>query len=189
MSSVSRAQDRFVVTGTPIPSSLLVQNYGHVPKGVGAYDLNVCNVSGTKQSVVSSEIFQALSLNTPSLAPLGRQVIFAVILDGQTHSAGNILRISLSSATGLLALLDASKYHLPVGFGTAAAIGTLSAQQLLSSFSPLLTSNQVQKFEREVLEPALVLDSGSCVERTVFTAAGKGPKATTTTNGLSFRVR
>jgi hypothetical protein len=52
----SFAQSTFEVTGTPLPATLMKQNYGKTPKGIAAYDLNICNSSGVKQSVVSSDL-------------------------------------------------------------------------------------------------------------------------------------
>lgn len=54
------------------------------------------------------------------------------------------------------------------------------------SSKPVLTNDQVEKFETEVLEPALVLDSGSCVERTVFAAAAA---PSLKAHALSFHVQ
>jgi hypothetical protein len=180
------AQSTFVVTGTPIPKDLLQQNYGRVPKGIGAYDLNICNSTETKQSVVSSEIYQALSESDKALQPVGRQIMLAAILRNQNHNAANILSVALNSATGVLSVLSSSKYSVPAGVLTGAAVGSLSIRQLLSNLRPILSAGQVEKFESQVLEPALVLDGGSCVERTVFTASENSrskPRA------LSFHVR
>jgi hypothetical protein len=52
----------------------------------------------------------------------------------------------------------------------AIALGSFSAQQLTTGQNTSVSADQLEKFETQVLEPALVLDSGSCVERTVFTA-------------------
>jgi hypothetical protein len=49
-----------------------------------------------------------------------------------------------------------------------AALASLAGQQVLGTLKPVLSADQLEKFESQVLEPALVLDSGSCVERTVF---------------------
>jgi len=186
MSSLGRAQDTFVVTGTPIPSDLLHQNFGSVPKGISAYDLNICNVTAIKQSVVSSEIYQALSRSNAELQPIGRQIMLASILRSQNRSAANLLSIALNSATGMLSVLSSSKYSVPTGLLTGAALGSLAAQQLVQNLKPILSADQLEKFEDQVLEPALVLDSGSCVERTVFTLNGN-PKLKA--SSLSFHVR
>ena len=171
LSGLAAAQDKFVVTGTAIPLSLLQENYGRIPKGVTGYDLNICNVSQSKQSIVSSAIFQALAQSNAGLEPIGRQIMLAAILRNQNHSKGTVLTIVLNSITGVLSVLSSSKLSPPSGVVTAAALGAISAQQILTSLKPVLTSDQVEKFEAEVLEPALVLDSGSCVERTVFASS------------------
>jgi|GEM_PF-1667073 len=185
-SALTFAQATFDITGTAIPANLLQQNYGKLPKGLIAYDLSICNVSTTKQSVVSSEIYQAMSESNAALHPIGRQIMLAAILRNQTHSAMNILSLVLSSTTGVLSVLSSSKSGIPEGLATAAALGSLSAQQLITSLKPVLSDDQIEKFESQVLEPALVLDSGSCIERTVF-AATTDPKSKT--QPLSFRVR
>lgn len=176
----------FVVTGTAIPTSLLQQNYGKLPKDVAGYDLNICNSTKDKQSVVSSEIYQALSQSNLSLQPIGRQIMLAAILRSQNRSKATVLNLVINSVTGVLSVLSSSKYGPPTGVVAGAALGAIAAQQLLSGLKPVLTSDQMEKFEREVLEPALVLDGGSCVERTIFAAAVK-PVAKA--NNLRFRVR
>jgi len=60
-------------------------------------------------------------------------------------------------------------------------------QQLLTSLKPVLTADQVQRFESQVLEPALVLDGGSCVERTVFTLTAPGTR--NKFEDLTFHIR
>lgn len=174
--ATSFAQATFEISGTPIPASLLQQNYGTIPKGIGAYDLNICNISDAKQSLVSSRIYQALSTADSSLEPIGRQIMLAAILRNQNHSAMNILSVVLTSTTGVLSVLGSSKYKLPSGMVTGVALGSLSAQQLIGSLKPILSADQVEKFESQVLELALVLDGGSCVERTVFVSS-TNPKA------------
>jgi hypothetical protein len=182
----SFAQSTFTVTGTPIPQALLQQNYGSVPKGIIAYDLNICNSSPAKQSLVSSEIYQAISTENATVQPIGRQIMLAAILRNQNHSVSNILKVSLTSATAVLSILGSSKYHVPSGLVTGAALASISGQQVLTDLSPILSADQLEKFETQVLEPALVLDGGSCVERTVF-ALGASSKAKPQT--LSFHVR
>jgi len=169
--SLAAAADNFVVTGTVIPDTLLQQNYGKLPKGVIAYDLNVCNVSPTKQSIVSSAIYQALAQSTAGLQPIGRQIMLAALLRNQSRSKGAILTMVLNSVTGVLAVLSSSKLSPPAGVVTGTALAAISAQQIVTNLKPVLTNDQVEKFESEVLEPALVLDAGSCVERTVFAAS------------------
>ena len=180
------AQNTFTITGTAIPAELVQQNFGRIPKGITAYDLNVCNVSPSKQSLVSSEIFQAVAQSTVGLQPIGKQIMLASILRNQNRSSGTILTLTLNSITGILSILSSSKYSPPRGVVTGSALGAISAQQLLSNLKPVLSSDQVEKFEAEVLEPALVLDAGSCVERTMFaTALDPAAKA----KSLSFHVR
>lgn len=171
------AQDNFVVTGTAIPPALLQQNYGKIPKGISAYDLNICNVSATKQSIVSSAIYQALAQSNAGLQPIGRQIMLASLLRNQNRSKGAILTMALSSVTSVLAILSSSKASPPAGVVTGVALAAMSTQQIMNAFKPVLTNDQVEKFESEVLEPALVLDAGSCVERTVFTAGSAAPAA------------
>jgi|ERR1700761_2480239 len=180
------AQDAFTVTGTPIPQALMQQNYGNVPKGMSAYDLNICNESAVKQSLVSSQIYQALSAANNAIQPIGRQIMLAAILRNQSHSPSSILRVSLSSATAVLSILSSSKYHVPAALITGAALASMSGQQVLTNLSPILSADQLDKFETQVLEPALVLDGGSCVERTVFTVSAT---AKTKAQALSFHVR
>lgn len=104
LNGLAFAQDNFVVTGTVIPDALLQQNYGKVPKNVTAYDLNVCNVSDSKQSIVSSKIYQALAQSTSGLQPIGRQIMLAAILRSQNHSKGTIFTIVLNSVEGVLSI-------------------------------------------------------------------------------------
>jgi hypothetical protein len=180
------AQDTFVVTGTAIPAELLKLNYGSLPASVRAFDLSICNASANKQSVVSSEIYQALAKSNAGLQPIGRQIMLAAILRNQNHSVASILNLILNSATGVLSVLGAAKTKLPPGVLAGAALGSLSAQQLITNLRPVLTADQVEKFENQVLEPALVLDGGSCAERTVFASTAE-PKQQT--KSLSFHLR
>ena len=179
-------QNTFSVSGTAIPASLLQQNYGKLPKDISGYDLNICNVSASKQSIVSSEIYQALAQSTAGLQPIGRQIMLASILRNQNRSTGTILSMALNSVTGIVSILSSSKYGPPAGLVTGVALGAISAQQIFSNWKPVLTSDQLERFEGEVLEPALVLDSGSCVERTVFAAAATSQASK---HPLNFHVR
>ncbi len=176
LSSLAAGQTDFEVTGTPIPASLLRQNYGSVPKGIGAFDLNICNVAPTKQSLVSSKVYQVLASTSSSVQPIGRDIMLAVIVRSQTHNLTNILSAALTSTTGALTFLSASRYGLPAGADMAVALASLTGQQLLSRLDPILSAGQLEKFEGQVLEPALVLDAGSCVERTVFVTGAAHPK-------------
>jgi hypothetical protein len=184
LSAESFAQSTFEVTGTPLPATLIQQNYGKTPKGITAYDLNICNSSLVRQSVVSAEIYQALSQSDATLQPIGRQIVLASILRTQNWSTSRILNIALNAVTGALMILAP-----PKGSGqllAAIALGTQSTQQLTSGLPGSTTTDQLEKFEAQVLEPALVLDAGSCAERTVFTALDPGVKKPA---GLSFHVR
>ncbi|MBV9759537.1 MAG: hypothetical protein JO340_03145 [Acidobacteriaceae bacterium] len=184
--SASFAQSAFTVTGTQIPQSLLQQNYGTVPKGVTAYDLNICNSSSTKQTLVSSEIYQALSNANVAIQPIGREIMLAAILRNQSHSPSSLLKVSLNSATAVLSILSSSKYHIPSGWITGAALASISGQQVLSDLSPILSADQLEKFESQTLEAALALDGGSCAERTVFALS---VTSKTKSQELSFHVR
>ncbi len=161
----------FVITGTEIPSDLLHQTYGTMPKSISAYDISICNVTAKTQSIVSSEIYQALSQSNAGLRPIGRQIMLAAILRSQSRSFSNILTLVLNSASGVLSALGGARSAVPPAAAGIAALGAISVQQLLSSLKPSRTADQVEKFENEVLEPALVLDAGSCVERTLFVAS------------------
>jgi hypothetical protein len=183
---MGRAQSTFVVTGASIPTNLLQQTYGKLPKGIGGYDLNICNATDTKQSVVSSEIYQALEKSDATLQPIGREIMLGYVLRAQSHSASAILTVALNSVSGILSILSSSRAGVPASLVTGAALGAVSAQQVITSLKPLLSADQLEKFESQVLEPALVLDAGSCVERTVFTAT-PFPKAKAAS--LQFHVR
>lgn len=185
--STASAQDTFEITGTPIPAQLLKQNYGNVVKGVSAYDLNICNISNATQSLTSSKVYQALMQADSTIQPVGRQIMLASILRNQNLSITNLLNLAMSSATGALSLINSSAYRLPSAWSTAVALGAITGQQLMSNFKPVLSADQLEKFESQVLEPALVMDSGSCVERTVFTISVSAAK--TNSQRLNFRVR
>jgi len=179
-------QDTFAVTGTPIPASLIRQNYGRMPKGISAYDLSICNTTDVKHSVVSSEIFQALSKSNTGLQPIGSQIMLTAILRNQNWTVTNVLGVFMNVSAGILSVLNSTKIGLPAGAATGATLASLSLQQVLSNLKPVTSAEQLQKFATQVLEPALVLDGGSCVERTVFTVTDQ-PKAKAA--GLNFHVR
>ncbi len=182
----SAPQQLFYITGTPIPAELLKVNYGSLPKGINAYDLSICNVSSQRHSLVSSAIFQALAEADNTLQPVGRQIMLAAILRNQNHSVQAILNMALGSTTSTLSVLNTGPITAATGWKSGLALGALVAQQILSNWKPALTADQVEKFESQVLEPALVMDAGSCVERTVFTVTvvpSKKPQA------LQFHVR
>lgn len=180
------SQGTFAVTGTPIPASLLQQNYGAVPKGVTAYDLNICNVSASRQSVLSTQIYQALSTEYGTLQPIGREIMLAAILRNQNRSPLNLAGIALSSASTALSVLSSSKLHAPSGLLTGVALASMTGQQVLNVLKPALSVDQLQNFESQVLQDALVLDSGSCAERTMF-AAVMAPNSKAQI--LSFHIR
>jgi hypothetical protein len=169
LSSLAAWSQTFVVTGTQIPDDLLRENYGSVPKGISAFDLDICNTTDKKQSVESSEIYQALARSNAALQPVGREIMLAAILHNQNHSFSKIFMLSLNAASGVLSALGASRYSVPPAMVSAAALGSMSVQQVISSLKQVLSADQLEKFEDQVLEPALVLDGGSCVERSVFT--------------------
>lgn len=179
-------QSTVAVTGTPIPASLLQQNYGSVPKGVTAYDLSICNVSAAQQSILSTQIYQALASAYGSIQPIGREIMFAAILRNQNRSVFNLAGIALSSASTALSILSSSKLHAPSSLLTGVALASMSGQQVLNTLKPALSADQLQNFESQVLEQALVLDAGSCAERTMFATA---PAANSKAQILSFRVR
>jgi hypothetical protein len=182
------AVDTFEITGTPIPTQLLNQNYGSIVKSVTAYDLNICNITEARQSLTSSKVYQALMQADPELQPVGRQIMLASILRNRNRSITNLLSTAMTSITGALSLLNTSAYRLPARWSAAAALASLSGQQVLNNLKPILSADQLEKFESQVLEPALVMDSGSCVERTVFTI-GVTPQKKTNSHGFDFRVR
>lgn len=185
--SGTRAEDTLAVSGTPIPKQLLTQNYGPMPKGVGAYDLSICNVTNTRQSVVSSQIYQALAQSNVALKPIGRQIILASILQNQRRDLLSIVNVALSSATGVFSVLSASRtLSVPASVNASAALGTIVLGQITNSLRPLLPPDKVEKFDRDVLESALVLDGGSCIERTVFTLLENKKQKL---GALSFRMR
>jgi hypothetical protein len=179
------AETDFQVTGSPIPVNLLRQNYGAIPNGISAFDLNICNVSETKQSLVSSKIYQALAGTSASLEPIGRDIMLAAIVRNQSHTVTSILSIALNSTTGILSILGATRYRISPGLVTGLALGSLTGQQLVNNLKPILSADQLEKFEAQVLEPALVLDSGSCVERTVFVITNTNFKGKARSNALA----
>jgi hypothetical protein len=157
-----------------------------MPKGVGAYDLSICNQTAAKQTVTSSQIYQSLVQSNPDVQPIGAQIMLAAILHNQGRSSLSIANIALTSMTGVFAVLAASQYNMPAKWATGFAIASLSSQPVLNALRPVMSADQLQKFQSQVLEPALVLDAGSCAERTVFTV-----KTSTQSkpSNLSFHVR
>jgi hypothetical protein len=94
--------------------------------------------------------------------------------------------VVLNSSVGVLSVLGAARTGIPPNVLAATAVGSAVGQQLLTTLKPVLTADQVQRYENQVLETALVLDAGSCVERTVF-AVGT-PGAASTIQSLTFHV-
>ncbi len=180
------AQSTFSVTGTEIPANLIRANYGRIPNGIEAFDLNICNETGDKHAVTASQIYQALAESNLNLQPLGGQIMLAAILQNQRRSVGTVLSVTLSSAVGVLAVIGAARTAVSSNILAGAAVGSAIGQQLLGSLKPVLTPDQVQRFESQVLESALVLDGGTCVERTVFTLE-TSPQKTGNTK-LTFHV-
>ena len=107
LGGVGRGQTTFEVTGTPVPSDLLRRNYGSLPRGIGAIELNICNVSEKRDTVVSSKIFQSLASTNPQVQPIGRQIMLAEILHSQNRSAKNVLNFTLTSLTGVFSVISA----------------------------------------------------------------------------------
>ena len=186
MAQVSFGQSTFAVTGTSVPSGLLRENYGALPKGISAYDLSICNLTGEKQPLLSSQIYQALVESNPDVQPIGRQILLAAILRNQGRSAINIVGVALGSITGVVAVLGASKYGVPTQWATGLAIASLAGQPILNALKPVMSADQLQKFDNQVLESALVLDGGSCAEKTVFSVASSKKERVAR---LSFHVR
>jgi hypothetical protein len=162
------AQDTLNVSATPIPDSLLTQNYGKMPKGIGGYDLTICNASSTKQIVISSQIFQALVAQQAGVQPMGKQIMLAAILRNQNSGVLSILNMAVGSASGVLSVLS-STHNIPSSAITATSLSSLALQQLFNNLKPYTSATALQQFDNQVLETALALDSGSCVERTIFT--------------------
>ncbi len=178
-------QATFEVTGTPVPPDLLKANFGSLPKSIGAFDTNICNLTELKQTVISSRIYQGLASSNRDLQPLGRQLVLAAMLKRQAHRPINIFAWSLGTVTGVFSVVSASKYALPGNWATAVAFASLTSQQLLGSLKPPTTVDEIEKFESQALEPSFMLDGGSCVQRTVFVVVSNRAKAT----NLSFHVR
>jgi len=181
------AQETFSVTGTPIPAALVKVNYGSLPKTVQGFDLNICNETADKHSVTSSQIYQALVASNPSLQPIGRQIVMGLILHNQQRSVTTVLTVALNSAVGVLSVLGATRSGLSSNVLAGSALGATVGQQLLTTLKPVLSADQVERYESEVLEPALILDGGSCVERTMFALTSPGSSGKM--SSLRFRVR
>ena len=183
------AQNTFTISGTAIPDDLLKMNYGPMPKGIAGYDLNICNVTDVKKPITSSEIYQALMEAQGDLRPIGKQIMLAVILRNQNHSLRTWLNLGLGSTTSVLSVLG--QHAKSSGTLSAVALAALVGQQVLTTWNPVLTADQVEKFEAQTLESALVMDGGSCVERTIFTTIAPVPKKAIRVQraNLQFQVR
>lgn len=186
MSGLSFGQATLDVTGTAVPPDLLKANYGALPKSIGAFDISICNQSELKQTVISSSIYRALAASNPELHPVGRQMILSAMLHNQGRRPLNLLNTGLTSIGGAFSILSASKYALPPNWSSAIAFASVASQQLLNGFKPVMTADQIEKFESEALEPSFVLAGGSCEQRTVFTVL---PPHKASTASLNFHVR
>lgn len=185
--AMAAAQENISVTGARIPADLLKVNYGRLPKTIQGFDLNICNQGAEKQAVTSSQIYQALAGSNPNLQPIGRQIILGALLHRQSHSMTTVLTVVLNSTVGVLSILGAARTGVPVNVLAGAAVGSAVGQQLLNDLKPVLTADQVERYEGQALEPALVLDGGSCMERTVFALAN--PSFKSMPQALTFHVR
>jgi hypothetical protein len=187
LATAAGAQDTFSVTGTQIPADVVRVNYGKLPNAIAAFDLNICNESAAKRGVTASQIYQALAEANLNLQPLGRQIMLAVVLRNQRRSATTVLTVVLNSAVGVLSVLGAARTGVSSNVLAGVAVGSAVGQQLLTSLQPVLAADQAERFESQALEPALVLDGGSCEERTVFTLVAPGSKVKF--ENLTFHVR
>lgn len=161
------AQNALNISATPLPASLLTQNYGRMPRNIGGYDLTICNSSSAKLTVISSDIFQALVQQQAGVQPIGKQIMLAAILRNQNNSFFSILNMALGSASGVLSVLS-SAHSIPSSVITGTSLGSLALQQVLNNLKPYSSASALQQLDSQVLETAISLDSGSCVERTVF---------------------
>lgn len=164
----ARAQNTLNISATPLPASLLTQNYGKMPRGIGGFDVTICNASSTKQTVISSDIFQAMVQQQAGIQPIGKQIMLAAILRNQNNNFFNILNVALGSASGVLSVLS-SAHSIPNTVITGTSLGSLALQQVLNNLKPYSSASALQQFDSQILETALSLDGGSCVERTIFT--------------------
>jgi hypothetical protein len=187
LATVASAQNTFSVTGTKIPPDLVRLNYGKIPQTIAAFDLNICNESIDKHAITASQIYQALATSNVSLQPLGGQIMLAAILQNQRRNLTTVLTVALNSAVAVLSVLGAARAGISSGTLAGAALGTALGQQLLSTLRPVLTPGQLARYQSQVLESALVLDGGSCVERTVFTLVA--PASRNKFQDLTFHVR
>ena len=184
LATAAMAQNTFSVTGTQIPADLVRLNYGKIPSSIEAFDLNICNQTADKHAVTASQIYQALADANVSLQPLGGQIMLAAILQNQRHNATTILTVAVNSAVGVLSVLGAARLGVSANVLAGAAVGAAVGQELLGTLKPALTPDQVQRYESQVLESALVLDGGLLRgSARYFTLLVPGPK-----NKVAFRV-
>lgn len=183
---LSLAQTTFEVTGTPVPPDLLKASYGALPKSIGAFDISICNLTELKQTVISSKVTQALSQTYPQLRPMGRQMVLSAMLHNQGRRPLSVLNTSLTAVGSAFSVLSASKYALPSNWSSAIAFASIATQQLLSGFKPVMSAEQIEKFQTEALEPSFLLSGGSCEQRTLFTVT---TPPVSKPSSLSFHVR
>jgi len=185
--ATTAAAQTFSVTGTKIPLDLVRVNYGRIPNTIEAFDLNICNVGADKHAVTASQIYQGLADSSVNLQPLGGQIMLAVILQNQRRSAATVLNVALNSAVGVLSVLGAARTGISPSALAGAALGAAVGQQLIGNLKPVLTADQLARYQNQVLESALVLDGGSCVERTVFALVT--PASQNKFQNLTFHIR
>ena len=174
LATTAAAQTTFSVTGTKIPPDLVRLNYGRIPNTIEAFDLNICNDAPDKHAVTASQIYQALAESNANLQPLGGQIMLAAILQNQRRNSTTLLTVAVNSAIGVLSVLGATRGGIATSTLASAALGAAVGQELLITLKPVLTPSQLARYQSQVLESALVLDGGSCVERTVFTLVNAG---------------
>ena len=184
---LATAQDTFTVTGTAIPPSLLARNYGSMPKGIVGYELTICNTTDQKQSLTRSQVDQALAGSTSQITPVASQVILASMLTTRGQKILSFATFGLNTAVGICALLSTSKKsNPPANVKTGISVASMTLPQLATLLQPVPPVDRVQKYETDVLPPALVLDSNSCVEKILFVVAA-APNAKP--EALAFHIK
>jgi hypothetical protein len=185
--TLASAQDTFTVTGTMIPTALLTQNYGSMPKGIVGYDLTICNETDQRQTVISSQLYQALAASTGEILPVGRQILLASILSSERKDVLSLVTFGLNTAVGIFSLMSTSTSMNPPGsVKTGISLASLSMQQFTGNFKSVLPADKLQKFDADTLPQALVLDSKSCSEKTLFALAST-PKVKAAS--LTFHIK
>ncbi len=171
-STLAAAQDRFTVTGTVIPAFLLTRNYGSMPKGIVGYDLTICNATDQEQSVINTQAYQALAASTSQIVPVGSQLLLAQMLGAERKDVLSLATFGLNTAAGMFALLSTSrKLNAPTGVKTGVGLASIALPQFMDYLQSARPADKLQKYEADVLPQALVLDSRSCVEKTLFAVA------------------